>query len=253
MEYNFLESLEIILIASALVVLILHRVKVPSLVGFLLAGVIIGPHGIGVIRNTHSVELLAEVGVILLLFTIGIEFSMAKLVRIKKAVMGGGGAQVLLTIALSALVAYLFIDDVGMSVFVSFLIALSSTAIVLKMLSESGETDSPHGRMMIGILIFQDLCVVPLMLITPALSGEGANVSEILLKMGKALLIIAAVLLSSRWIVPGLLHQVVHTRSRELFTITIILLCPGIAILTSKFGLSLSLALGAFLAGLKGG
>ena len=116
------------------------------------------------------------------------------------------------------------------------------------MLAEKGEIDSPHGRIMVGILIFQDLCVVPLMLLIPSLSGDEINIADALIKMGKAALIIAIVLLSARWVVPGLLHQVVRTRSRELFITTIILICIGIAFLTSRYGLSL--ALGAFLAGL---
>ncbi len=248
MGLEFLESIEIIFIASALVVFLLYKLKIPSLVGFLVAGVIIGPHGLGVIKDTHSIEMLAEVGVILLLFTIGIEFSMDKLVRMRKAIVGGGGSQVLLSIILSSVVAYLATKNINKSIFFGFIVALSSTAIVLKMLSERGETDTPHGRMMVGILIFQDLCVVPLMLLTPALAGEGINIVDIGIKMGKAVLIIAAVLLAARRVVPGLLHQVVGTRSRELFITTIILLCLGIALLTSRFGLSL--ALGAFLAGL---
>ncbi|MEW6162165.1 MAG: cation:proton antiporter [Nitrospirota bacterium] len=248
MEYEFLKSLVIVFGASALMVFLLHKLKIPSLVGFLVAVVIIGPYGIGIVKDTHSIEILAEIGVILLLFTIGIEFSMAKFVRIKKAVIGSGGVQVLLTIILSATAAYFAIKNINQSVFYGFLIALSSTAIVLKSLAEKGEIDSPHGRIMIGILIFQDLCVVPLMLLIPALSGESINIMDVLIKMGKAALIIAVVLLSSRWIVPALLHQVVHTRNRELFIITIILLCLGIALLTARSGLSL--ALGAFLAGL---
>lgn len=229
-------------------VLILHRFKIPSLVGFLIAGIIIGPYGMGIIHNTHSVELLAELGVILLLFTIGIEFSMARLTRIKKVVVGGGLSQVLLTIFFSATIMYFLIDQIQRSIFVGFLVALSSTAIVLKMLAESGDIDSPHGRIMVGILIFQDICVVPLMLLIPVLSGESVKIMDIGFKIGKAGLIILAVVLSSRWIIPIFLQQVVRTRSRELFTITIILLCLGIAIITSNFGLSL--ALGAFLAGL---
>lgn len=248
MELEFLKSLEVILIASALVVFFLHKVKVPPLVGFLLAGVISGPYGVELVSDTHSVEMLAEIGVILLLFTIGIEFSMNKLVRMRKAVLVGGGVQVLLTIGLTAVATYAMTGNSNSSIFFGFLIALSSTAIVLKMLADRGETDSPYGRMMVGILIFQDLCVVPLMLLTPALSGEVIDFLEISLKMGKAVLIIIAVLLSARWLVPGLLHQVVHTRSRELFITTIILLCFGIALITARFGLSL--ALGAFLAGL---
>jgi monovalent cation:H+ antiporter-2, CPA2 family len=200
------------------------------------------------VKDTHAVESLAEIGVILLLFTIGIEFSMARLIRMKNAVVAGGGLQVFLTIALSAAASYLATGNINRSVFFGFLIALSSTAIVLKMLADKGETDSPHGRVMVGILIFQDLCVVPLMLLVPILSGEEITIMEIASKMGQAVLIISVVLLSARWIVPNLLHQVVRTRSRELFITTIILLCLGIALLTARFGLSL--ALGAFLAGM---
>ena len=248
MESEFFKSLVIIFGASALVVFLLHKLKIPSIVGFLVAGAIIGPYGIGIIKDIHSIEIMAEIGVILLLFTIGIEFSMAKLTRMRKAVIAGGGIQVLLTIALSATAAYLVTGNANRSVFFGFLIALSSTAIVLKMLAEKGEIDSPHGRIMVGILIFQDLCVVPLMLLIPSLSGDEINIADALIKMGKAALIIAIVLLSARWVVPGLLHQVVRTRSRELFITTIILICIGIAFLTSRYGLSL--ALGAFLAGL---
>lgn len=248
MESEFLKSLVIIFGVSAVVVFLFHRVRIPSIVGFLVAGILVGPYGIGIIKDTHSIELMAEIGVILLLFTIGIEFSIAKLIRMKKAVMVGGGIQILLTITLSSIIAYFAVGSINQSVFLGFLIALSSTAIVLKMLADKGETDSPHGRIMVGILIFQDLCVVPLMLLIPALSGDVINFADMSIKMAKAVFIIAAVLLSARWIVPSLLHHVVHTRSRELFITTIILLCLGIAFLTSKFGLSL--ALGAFLAGL---
>jgi monovalent cation:H+ antiporter-2, CPA2 family len=248
MEFEFLKSLEIIFIASAAVILFLYKLKIPSLIGFIIAGIIIGPHGIGLIKDIHFIQILAEIGVILLLFTIGIEFSMTKLFRIKKAVLGGGGAQVLLTIIISAALTYLAIGNINKSIFFGFLYALSSTAIVLKLLTERGEVDSPHGHTMVGILIFQDLCIVPLMLLIPALSGDGIDFIDVGAEIGKAAVIIAVVLLSARWIVPALLHQVVRTKSRELFLTTIILLCLGIALLTSRFGLSL--ALGAFLAGL---
>jgi len=248
MEYEFLKSLAVIFLASAIVILLLHKFKVPSLVGFIVAGIIIGPYGIGLVKDLHFIQMLAEIGVILLLFTIGIEFSMTKLIRIRKAVLGGGAMQVLLTILLSALVTYFAIGDMKKSVFFGFLYALSSTAIVLKLLSEKGEIDSPHGRTMVGILIFQDLCIVPLMILIPVLSGGPIDFVDITTKMAKALLIIGVVILGSKWIVPNFLHHVVRTRSRELFLTTIILLCLGIALITSRFGLSL--ALGAFLAGL---
>ena len=248
MESELLATLVIILGVSAVVVFLLHKLRIPPVVGFLVAGVIIGPYGVGMVKDTHAVEMMAELGVILLLFTIGLELSLSTLLRLKKAVIVGGSAQVLLTIALAAFATYLVTGNSNRSVFFGFLIALSSTAIVLKMLAEKGEAESPHGRIMLGILIFQDLCVVPLMLLIPSLSGEGINITDAGIKMGKAVLIIAGVLLSARWAVPRLLHQVVGTRSRELFITTIILLCLGTALLTSQFGLSL--ALGAFLAGL---
>jgi CPA2 family monovalent cation:H+ antiporter-2 len=248
MRYDVLKALEIIFVVSAVVVFLLHKLNMPSLVGFLVAGIIIGPHSVGLIEDTHVVEVLAEIGVVLLLFSIGIEFSMARLVRMKKIVLAGGGAQVLLTIGISASAAYLVSGGINRSIFFGFLIALSSTAIVLKMLAQKGEMDSPHGRVMVGILIFQDLCVIPLMLLTPALSGEAVDLLAVSADMGKAMLIIAAVLFGARWVVPVMLHHVVGTRSRELFIITVILLCLGIALLTSSLGLSL--ALGAFLAGL---
>lgn len=248
MELEFLKALVLVFGVSALSVFLLHRLRVPSLVGFIIAGVLIGPHGLGVIENVSEIELLADIGVILLLFVVGVEFSLKGLLRRKKAVLLGGGGQIAFTIAVSAAVAYPFAAGVKSAVFLGFLAALSSTAIVLKMLLERGEMDSPHGRMMTGVLIFQDLCVVPLMLLVPALSGEGMDIAAIGLTMLKAALIIVALLVLSRWLVPGFLHQVVHTRNRELFVITIIVMCLGIALLTSRLGLSL--ALGAFLAGL---
>jgi monovalent cation:H+ antiporter-2, CPA2 family len=245
---EFLKALEAILIASALAVLALHYLKVPSIVGFFAAGAIIGPSGLGVVKDLRSIEVLAEVGVILLLFTIGIEFSLTTLMRMKRAVVGGGILQMILTIAISAFLSYLVTGHARTSVFYGFLVALSSTAIVLKLLMEKGEIDSPQGRTMMSILIFQDLCVVPLMLLIPTLSGSRVDMLDVAFKMGKAALIIMLIFLGARWAVPSLLHQVVHTRSRELFITTIVLLCLGIALLTAHFGLSL--ALGAFLAGL---
>jgi Kef-type K+ transport system membrane component KefB len=200
MEYEFLKSLEVIFIASAAVILLLYKLKLPSLLGFIIAGIIIGPHGVGFIKDVHFIQILAEIGVILLLFTIGIEFSLTKLFRIKKAVLGGGGAQVLFTIIASAAITYVAIGDVNKSIFFGFfLYALSSTGIVLKLLVERGEIDSPHGHTMVGILIFQDLCIVPLMLLIPVLSGNGIDILDVGKKMGTAAIIIITVLLSSRW------------------------------------------------------
>ncbi|MBI4823377.1 MAG: cation:proton antiporter [Nitrospirae bacterium] len=248
METEFLTALVLMLGVSALSVFLLGRLRIPSLIGFIVAGALIGPHGLGIIGDIRNVEILADIGIILLLFTVGIEFSIRNLLKMRRAVIYGGGSQVLLSIMASTVAVYAFTGDLGKSIFAGFLIALSSTAIVLKLLLERGEMDSPHGRMMVGILIFQDLCVVPFMLLIPFLTGSRIDMLTIGLTMLKAGVIITLVLISAKWIVPKVLHQVVHTRGRELFTITIIFLCLGIALLTSKFGLSL--ALGAFLAGL---
>jgi CPA2 family monovalent cation:H+ antiporter-2 len=243
----FLKSLVIILGISAAVVFLLHRIRVPSIVGFLLAGMLLGPYGFHLLEETETIQTFAEIGVILLLFTIGLEFSLSKFLRMRLEVFGIGGLYVLITIALTTLVAYQWLNSLDTAIFIGFLVALSSTAIVMKLLSERAELDTLHGRFSLGILIFQDLCVVPFMLFIPIMSGEG-GVIELIITFGKALAIVAIVLFSARWIVPKLLHQIVHTRSRELFVITILILCFGIAFITSEFGLSL--ALGAFLAGL---
>ncbi len=247
MEPEFLKSLVIVFGISAVVILILNRLNVPSLVGFLIAGAIVGPYGVGLVKDTHLIEILAEIGVILLLFTIGIEFSLKKLLAMRRALLGGG-LQVLLTVLLSSALSYLVTYDIRKSVFIGFLVALSSTAIILKMLADRGETDTPHGRMMVGILIFQDLCVVPMMLLVPLLAEMDVKAMDILTRIFKAVFIVSAVLVGARWVIPYLLNQIVKTRMRELFIITIILLIFSIAFITS--GAGLSLALGAFLAGL---
>ncbi|MEW6117808.1 MAG: cation:proton antiporter [Nitrospirota bacterium] len=249
MEFEFLKSLVIIFGVSAVVVFALGRLRIPSIVGFLIAGILLGPYGFRFINDVQEVEVFAEIGVILLMFTIGLEFSLRNLLMLRYAVMGGGLLQVLLTIGSVTLLSYFFFQQkLNASVFDGFLVALSSTAIVIKLLMDRAEINAPHGRMSVGILIFQDLCVVPFMLLIPVLAGSGGGYGDIAASMLKALLVIGMVLLSARWGVPHLLHEVVKTRSRELFVITIMLLCLGTAFLTFKLGLSL--ALGAFLAGI---
>ncbi len=246
-ELFFLRPFLIILGISAVVVFVLQRIRIPSIVGFLLAGILLGPYGLHFIKDINSIRVLAEIGVILLLFTIGLEFSLSGFLKMRLEVFGIGGLQVLMTVLLTAFISYQWIGNYNTAIFTGFLTALSSTAIVLKLLSDNAEIDTPHGRTSLGMLIFQDLCVVPFMLFIPILSG-GGGLPELTITFMKALAIIVIVLLSARWVVPNLLHQVVHTKSRELFVITILILCFGIAFLTSEFGLSL--ALGAFLAGL---
>ena len=248
MIYEFLHSIIIIFGVSGIIIYVLGKLKIPSIVGFLIAGTIIGPYGLGLIKDPHEVEIIAEIGVILLMFTIGIEFSIPRLISLKKEVFLFGNLQVLLTIKVITILSYYLLNvSLNNAVFYGFIVALSSTAIVMKLLSDRGELNSPYGKICLGILLFQDLCVVPLMLFTQMLSGEGGGLFNFLNVIFKALVILSIVFIFSRIAVPFLLHEIVKTRSRELFIITTISICLGTAFFTSKLGLSL--ALGAFLAG----
>ena len=247
-ELAFLKSIVIILGLSAVVVFVLDRVRIPSVVGFLIAGVILGPHGLALIKDVHLVEVLAEIGVILLLFTVGLEISLKKIMALRKTVLIGGLLQIAMTSGLVTMIAFYAGSLLNSAIAMGFIISLSSTAIVLKLLFDRAEMDSPHGRASLGILIFQDLCVVLFLLLIPLLAGTDKRSGQVIFVLLKSAGIIAVVLLLARWIVPVLLHKIVQTRKSELFVITIIFLCFGAAFLTYEIGLSL--ALGAFIAGL---
>src|SRR6476646_2860669 len=248
-DYGVLANLLVIFAASIAVVFIFHQFRLPSIAGFLVAGALIGPHGLNLIADVGTVEVLAEVGIVLLLFTIGIEFSVPQLLSMRSLMFLGAPVQ----IGGVLLIACLGAMFIGLSwregLFWGFLFALSSTAIVLKTLTERGESDSIHGRATIGILICQDLAVVPMMLLMPILAGksEGSGLA-ILLTLGESVLAVLLVIAASWYVIPKLLGYIVRSRSRELFLLTIIVSCLGIAWLTSLGGLSL--ALGAFIAGL---
>src|SRR2546422_353607 len=248
-EYHVLKDLAIIFAVSLLVILVFHRIKLPALPGFIVAGVLLGPNALGLVSDVHQVESLAEVGVILLLFTIGIEFSLSRLREMGRQVVAGGGAQVGLTVALSCVLAMALHLSWRVSLLLGFLVALSSTAIVLKGLADKGEIDAPHGRLATGVLIFQDLCVVPMMLVLPFLAGRsGGGGGALFLALGKAVLVVISVLVLARTVVPRVLAEILKTRSRELFLIAVILVGTLTALGTAAAGASL--ALGAFLAGL---
>src|SRR3989449_4625837 len=248
-EYPVLKDLAIIFAVSVLVVLVFHRFRLPALPGFIVAGLLLGPNALGLVADVHAVESLAEVGVILLLFTIGIEFSLARLREMAQQVVGVGALQVGLSAGAAALLGLLFVSRWQVAVFVGLLVALSSTAIVLKLLTDRGEIDAPHGRIATAVLIFQDLCVVPIMLLVPFLAGTAiGGALGLAVALGKAALIVLGVILASRLLVPRLLKEILKTRSRELFLISIILLGTLTALGTAAAGASL--ALGAFLAGL---
>jgi monovalent cation:H+ antiporter-2, CPA2 family len=251
-EITILRELIIILAVSLPITYLFHRAKLPALVGFLITGVLIGPFGAAIITETRVVERLADIGVVLLLFTVGLEFSITDIIRSGRQLLVGGGTQVLLTIAAVTGIALLFHFPLPQAVFFGFLASLSSTAIVLKMYSDRTELDSAHGRLATGILLFQDLAVVPMMLMLPVL-GEASALGavtplSVLISLGKAVLGLIGVFFAARQVVPFLLHQVIRLRNREMFFLLVVLLCLGTAWIT--YSLGLSLALGAFLAGL---
>lgn len=249
-EIPFLTEIMVILGLSILVIYIFQKLNMPAVLGFLATGVVFGPHALGFVQAGEEIEMLSEIGVILLLFIIGLEFSIKSLVSMKKVVLVGGSMQVGLTILLSGLISYFIGFGLNESVFLGFLVSLSSTAIVLKVLQDKGLMRTPHGRIALGILIFQDVIVVPMMLLTPILAGLDSNVAmSLFILLIKVILVIGLVYVSARHLVPRLLHEIARTRSRELFLITIIVICFSVAYFTSIMGLSL--ALGAFMAGLS--
>jgi CPA2 family monovalent cation:H+ antiporter-2 len=248
-DYGVLANLLVIFTVSIAVVFVFHQFRLPSIAGFLVAGALIGPHGLNLISDIGTVQVLAEIGIVLLLFTIGIEFSLVQLASMRRLMLLAAPIQV----GGVLLIAWLGAMLVGLSwqqgMFWGFLFSLSSTAIVLKTLAERGDSDSIHGRATIGILVFQDLAVVPMMLLTPILASQsdGGGLA-ILLTLGKSVLVVLLVIAAAWYLVPKLLGHIVRSRSRELFLLTIIVSCLGIAWLTTLGGISL--ALGAFIAGL---
>jgi len=246
-----LRDLAVVAAAGVIAAVLMALIRLPAVAGLLLAGAVVGPFALKLVQDAHTIDLMAEVGVVLLLFTIGLEFSLARFARIGKLLVIGGTLQVAATTLAVALIAIWFGYSLEQGVFFGFLLALSSTAIVLRALTERREIDAPHSRFIVGVLIFQDLCVVPMMLVVPVLagnSGESSPALEIALALGKASLMVAGTMLLSRVVLPPLFKLVDRARSREIFLMAVLVVCIGTAWLSSLVGLSL--ALGAFLAGM---
>lgn len=249
MHLHLLEELTVVFAVSIAVLVLCHRIKIPPIVGFLITGVLAGPNALGLFSSIQEIEALAEVGIALLLFTIGAEFSLQNLLQIKQWVLIAGSIQMGLTLAVTMALSMWFGFPTGESVLLGALISLSSTALILKLLQDRAEIDSVYGRLAFSVLIFQDLAVIPLMLIVPFMSASSeltlADGGMMLLK-GFAVLLFVAV--GAKWVVPRVLNQVAATKSRELFLFAVVAICFTVAFLTQKAGLSL--ALGALLAGL---
>lgn len=246
---HLLQDMGVIFLLASVVTLVCHRLQISEIIGFLLTGMLAGPYGLGLIDDAHTVELLAEIGVVLLLFTIGMEFSLGQLAQIRRSMLIGGSFQVLGTVLAGTLMAVWAGLAHRPALFCGFLLALSSTAIVLKLLQSKAEMDAPHGRVTLAVLIFQDLAAIPMMLLVPVLAGAKLSAS---MSIGwaalKIVLVLGFLIISARWLIPYLLAQVVRSRIRELFLIAIAGICLGVAWLSASVGLSL--ALGAFIAGM---
>ena len=249
MDIPLLPDIVAIFCLSIGVLLVCHQIKIPPIVGFLLTGVLCGPTALGLVQNPHAVELLAEIGVVLLLFSIGLEMSGEELMRLKRPVFVGGTAQVALTIGAFMGLGVLIGQTWQESMMYGFLASLSSTAIVLSRLQQKAQSESPQGSLDFSVLIFQDIAVVPMMLAIPILAGEGdTDIWGMLISAGRTLVILVGGWLLARHVVPRVMQLVLRTRSKELMLMTVLGLCFAIALGTASLGLSL--ALGAFLAGL---
>jgi CPA2 family monovalent cation:H+ antiporter-2 len=247
-ELPILRDLVVLVAVAIPVVIIAHRLKIPTIVGFLLTGLAIGPHALALIGDDAMVAQLAEVGTVLLLFAIGLELQLSRVLKMGREVVQGGALQLTTTIAAFALLGIGFGGRPNEALFAAALLAFSSTAIILKVYAQRHELDTTHGRVVVAIAIFQDLAVVPVMLLVPLLAGSAGSAGASLRQIGISLVGVAGLVLFGRVLVPRLLERVVRLQNREIFTLCVVFLGLAAAYLASRFGVSL--ALGAFLAGL---
>ncbi|MCG6138073.1 MAG: cation:proton antiporter [Nostoc sp. LLA-1] len=224
----------------------------PVLLGYLIGGMIVGPTGLGVIKEVIQVETLAQFGVAFLLFALGVEFSFAELKKVKGIALGGGGLQIALTIGVTVVVCGLtgaWEELPAKGVFLGSILSLSSTAVVLKCLMERNETETPHGQVMLGILVVQDLALGLMIAVLPALNQPAETIGiAVLTALLRLALFAGGAVVAGIWVIPRLLRLLARTESRELFLLGVVTLCLGIALLTEYLGLSIEM--GAFVAGL---
>jgi CPA2 family monovalent cation:H+ antiporter-2 len=246
---TYIFDIIVVLALAILVITIGTRLKIPGVVGFLLTGVVVGPYGLGLVRDAQMVEVLAEIGIIFLLFTIGMQFSFKTLFEMKKIVLVAGTLQVVLTILAVYAIMYFFKTSAGIALFFGFLICHSSTTITLKIFQERAEVNTPYARSTLGISLYQDIMTVPMLIALPILAGREADLTGAMLNLGVTLVLLLVVVLAMAvWILPKIMTRIAVVRSSEIFLLSIILICFVITYISSSLGLSL--ALGAFLAGL---
>ena len=246
---HLIEDLAVLLLVSLPINLLFHKLKLPSVMGYLIAGVVIGPYGGQLIDDIESVKHLAEIGVILLLFVIGLEFSLTRLLKDLVSVCGIGGLQLALTAGTAGWIVHLYGFEQNQSIALGLLVALSSTAIVLKMITDSAEIDTLHGKLCIGTLLFQDLCVVPIMLLVPLLAQAGAiSHMDFFFTMFQSIAAVVAIFFLSKLIVPSMLAWIAHTGNKEHLTLSVIFIILITGWVSHKMGLTL--AMGALIAGM---
>jgi monovalent cation:H+ antiporter-2, CPA2 family len=250
-DFRLIIDLVLVLAVSAAGGLLAALCRQPVLLGYLVGGMVIGPAGLGLIKELIQVETLAQFGVAFLLFALGVEFSLAELKKVQLISLGGGGLQIVLTIVGTAIVSVGvgWVSSPAQGVFLGAILSLSSTAVVLKCLMERNETETPHGQVMLGMLVVQDLALGLMLAVLPALEQPpetiGIAVGTALIKIG---LFAAGAVVAGIWLIPPLLRLLARTESKELFLLGVVALCLGIALLTEHLGLSIEM--GAFVAGL---
>jgi monovalent cation:H+ antiporter-2, CPA2 family len=250
-ELKLISDMVTVLGTAAIGGFVANRLRQPVLLGYLISGIVIGPAGLGWVSQTADIQVLAEVGVALLLFALGVEFSLTDLLRMKGIALGGGSLQILGTIALGGSLAYVtgWVETLPTAIFLGACLSLSSTAVVLKNLIERNEVQTTSGQVMLALLIVQDLSLGVMLAILPALSQPQQAIGLALLAaLLKAILFIGASIAVGKWVIPKIIQMIVQTASSELFLLGILVLCLGIALITHSLGLGV--AMGAFVAGL---
>lgn len=244
MDLILLESISIILITAVIILLIFNKLKLPSMIGLFLTGIILGQ----LINSTEIITEIAELGVIFLLFIIGLEFSIEKFSAIKKYAVLGGLLQVIITTAIVTLLSVIANIPWNEGIFLGFLVCFSSTAIVMKLIQKLHLTHTIQGRVTLGILIFQDIAVILVLLLTPILGGKSIDISTLPLTVMELVILAVILIAGAFWIVPKALHEAAHTKNRDLYMLLVLFICLGTTFATSYLGISPEL--GAFIAGL---
>lgn len=252
MNEHLLIPIVLLLAIAVVIVALSRRLHFPPILGYIIVGIIVGPNGFGLIDKEENIELLAEFGIVFLLFAIGLEFSLTQMISMRRQVFGLGTAQVATTALLVYIVGYLAGLDTNTNIVVAGAFALSSTAIVIKQLTEQSEIHSRHGRSALGVLIFQDIIAIPLLILIPALAltnaAENTLSATLAIAFVKGVFVVIIMHLIGKYLLKPLFHEVACAKSQELFTLTVLTVALGAAAFTEQMGLSMTL--GAFLAGM---